>query len=87
MCDSKGDRLWVRVPLEETKYLIFLFPRFGNDAKRYVDFHHLTLQNVAESGEPRMLTLGSQAPSSYPAMFGVQCEAKNKVLSFSRITE
>ena len=28
--DCKCDRLWVRFPLEEMKYLIFSFPRIGN---------------------------------------------------------
>ena len=32
VCDDKRDRMWIRLPLEETKYLIF--PRSGNQAPR-----------------------------------------------------
>ena len=35
-CDCKRDRLWVEFPLEEIKYLIFLFLRSGVEAKRSV---------------------------------------------------
>ena len=31
--DSKRNRLWVRFPFEEIKYLIFSFPRSGNKTK------------------------------------------------------
>ena len=30
---NADDKLWVRFPLEETKYSIFSFPRFGNIKK------------------------------------------------------
>ena len=44
-CDCKTDWLWVRSPLEEMKYLLkFIFPflRSGVEAKRGVEFCHLT---------------------------------------------
>ena len=40
VCDSKRDRLWVRFPLEDMKYLftfIFSFLRSGVEAKRGVE--------------------------------------------------
>ena len=33
-CDSNRDRLWVRLPFEEIKYLLFSFLRSGNEANR-----------------------------------------------------
>ena len=39
-CDCKRDTLWLRLPLEEIKYLIFLFPRSGVQVKRGVEFRH-----------------------------------------------
>ena len=59
----KRDWLWVRLPLEEMKYLfkyIFSFLRSGVEAKRDVEFRHSTqcLQNSVESGERSALTLG-----------------------------
>ena len=44
-CDCKTDWLWVRSPLGEMKYLLkFIFPflRPGVEAKRGVEFCHLT---------------------------------------------
>ena len=44
-CGCKTDSLWVRSPLGEMKYLLeFIFPflRSGVEAKRGVDFCHLT---------------------------------------------
>ena len=41
MCDCKRDRFWVRYPLKEIKYLIFLFSRSGNSTRRGVEFCHL----------------------------------------------
>ena len=38
----KRDRLWVRFPLEEIKYLILSYPRFGNGAKRGVEMCYST---------------------------------------------
>ena len=35
-------RLWVRFLFEEMKYLIFPFRRSGNEAKRGVEFRHIT---------------------------------------------
>ena len=42
VCDSKLNRLWVRLPLEEMKELIFLFPPSGNESKRGVELCYLT---------------------------------------------
>ena len=42
MCDCKRDRLWVRFPLKEMKYLIFSIPRSSNEIKRDVEFHDST---------------------------------------------
>ena len=65
------------------KYLIFLCPRFENEAKRGVDYHHLTctawrIQLKAGNGmsyfligEQSNLTLGFQVPFAYPAMCGI----------------
>ena len=43
-------RLWVRFLLMEKKYLIFLYPRSGNEAKCGVESPHLT-RNVYRIGE------------------------------------
>ena len=42
MCDCKRDRLWVRLPLQEMRYLIYPFLRSSVKAKRGVEFRHLT---------------------------------------------
>ena len=42
---TRGQRSWVRSPLEEVKYLftfIFLFHRSGVEAKRGAEFRHST---------------------------------------------
>ena len=44
-CDYKIDWLWIRSPLEEMTYLlkcIFRFLRSGVEAKRAVEYYHLT---------------------------------------------
>ena len=41
-CDCKRDRLWIRFPLEEIKYLMFSFHCSGVEAKCDVDFRHST---------------------------------------------
>ena len=43
------DKLRVRIPLEEMKYLLFIFLRTGNDAKRGVELRHSTLPRDFES--------------------------------------
>ena len=53
VCDCK--RLWLRFPLQAMKYLICLFPRSGNEAKRRVEFGHVT-PNVS-----RMQKLGNRS--------------------------
>ena len=40
--DYERDRLWVRLPLKEMKYTIFLFYRSGIYSKRGVEFRHST---------------------------------------------
>ena len=50
VCDCKSDWLWMRSPLEEMKYLlkfIFSFLHSGVNAKRDVQFSHLT-RNASE---------------------------------------
>ena len=49
------NRLWIRFPLEEMKYLIFLFPCSGNRAKHVVEFRLTTgdaprIQGEVEDG-------------------------------------
>ena len=39
-CDCKRALLRVQFPFEEIKYLIFSFPRSGNNAKYGVEFRH-----------------------------------------------
>ena len=41
-CDRKRDMLWLRLSLEEIKYLIFLFSRSGVVVKLGVEFRHST---------------------------------------------
>ena len=56
--NCKRDRLWVRYPFEEMKYLIFLFSRSGNEAKRVVKLRHLSckcLHNSAKIGNGAVL--------------------------------
>ena len=63
--DCKTEWLWVRSPLEEMKYLLkFIFPflRSGVEAKarRWVlPLNTQCLQNLAESGDRSVLTIGS----------------------------
>ena len=41
-CDCKRDMLRVRFLFGEIKYLIFSFPRSGNEVKHGVEFRHST---------------------------------------------
>ena len=41
--------------------------------------HTQCLNNSAEYGEQSVLALGSQVPSAYPAMCGIQREAKKRI--------
>ena len=41
-CGCKREMLWVRFPLEEMKYLFFLFLRSGVETKRGFKFRHWT---------------------------------------------
>ena len=59
------DRLCVRFPFEEIKYLIFSILRSGVEAKRGVKFHHLT----CEKRERNILI--SLFISAYPAVYGI----------------
>ena len=47
--DCEHYRTWVRFPLEEIKYLIFLFLRSGVEAKNGVVFHHSTRSALVEN--------------------------------------
>ena len=61
-CDCKCDRLRVRFPLEEMKYLIFLFLRSSAAVKRGVRFRRFSTRiafRISESGEWSLLALGS----------------------------
>ena len=55
MC--KRDRLWVRFPLKEMKYLILLFSRSGNEVRLRYALTTLCLQNSAESGQQNRFPL------------------------------
>ena len=57
-CNCKHDGLWVRVPFEEMKLLIFSFNRSGNETNRGVEFRRSTrsiILNSVESGERKSL--------------------------------
>ena len=62
-CDCKRDKLWVRLPLEEIKYLIFLFLRFGSGRgkeRRWVPPLNMPPElNSTEHGKRSVFTLGS----------------------------
>ena len=62
----------------EQKYSIFLFSRFGSEAKYDVDCHHLILNDKKQS----ILTLGSQILSAYLAICGVKNETKQNIMNF-----
>ena len=58
----KRDRLWVRFPLEDIKYLISSYLQSSVEEKRGVQFHYslsfvpICLQNSAETGNGSILT-------------------------------
>ena len=69
--DCKRRRLWVQFSSVEIEYLIFSFPRSGNEAKRNNEFRHSTrnastIRRKVKNGS--VLILGSQVPSAYCAM-------------------
>ena len=58
------------------KYLLFLFLRSGNEAKRLISVtQHAMPEEFGEKENGSVLTLGFQVPS-YPAMCGIQRDAK-----------
>ena len=40
--DYKHDRLWIRLPLEKMKYLLFSYHRSVVEAKQDIESHHST---------------------------------------------
>ena len=54
--------LWIRLPLEELKCLLFPLSRFGVGTKRGVQFRYSTRNSIAldsaENGEQRVLIVG-----------------------------
>ena len=66
--------LWVRFPLEEIQYFIFLFLRSGGETKRDVEFRYTT----------RSVSRIQRKEGSGVSTYGIQREAeKNKNLYFS----
>ena len=60
------------------KYLIFSFPFYGNVALISGTQHTMFSEFDGEWGKKMPLTLGSQVPSAYPAMCGIQRDDKKK---------
>ena len=91
-CDSKHVRLWIRVPLEELKYLIFCVLLSGFEAKRGVEFRHSKRSAPELSGKCEadyLITWVSHLGSAYPDTFRIQRKAdrkrKNYHFSFSAL--
>ena len=45
-CNRKNDRLWVRIPIEKKKYLIFSILRSDGEAKLAVEIRHSTRNTI-----------------------------------------
>ena len=83
-CNCKRDRLWVRVPLDETKSLTSLFPLFGstNEAKQGVGPHaalYLVIRarnlklKMLNTKQNKMLYFIEWKLNPQPAAFTVAC--------------
>ena len=73
-CGCKRNRLWVRCPLEKMKYIIFSFPRSGDESKCSVKLRHPT-RNVFRI---RPKVEGGSLNGNVSAMCenGIHCETK-----------
>ena len=75
-CNCKHDRLWVRLPFEEKKYIYLHFFALVTPQHHATHHRHSTPPdfNLTKSGERKrlnrnsVLTLHSQVPAPYPAI-------------------
>ena len=80
----KPDRLWVRSPLGEMKYLIYSFLLSGNEVKRSVEINHAydapKIGRKMRKGGVLLVTeciaSGSQVSSAYVVTCRIQHKAK-----------
>ena len=72
VCDCKRGNLWVRFPLEEMKYSIFLFIRSDIESAQLSSANQHAVP--PEFGEK----WGAVASSAYPVTYGIQRIAEKK---------
>ena len=63
--------------------VIFSFLRFDSKTKRCIEStNQITVPQAAESREWRILTLGTQVPSTYRTICGIECKAEHNRKKF-----